>query len=171
MQFDRRILQAIAEHALGGPYRQTAAFTTQDLDRWMKERGIGLTWDSIHRLWAVGLLHPVAVEPEAIAHTPGVDEAGRFVDCETDQAGRVALDLGTEVTEDRLVAVPDEIDDALRTSLWWHPFQAWEFATVASLLEARIARDAPLRGKESFENLAGFWVGWMRRGLIHFAED
>jgi hypothetical protein len=171
MRLDRRIVEIIAGHSLGGSYRQTAAFTTRDLERWMEERDIGLKWDSIHRLWSVGALRPVAVELEAIKNTPDVDEPGRFLEYDTERAGRIALDLGTELTEDRLVRAPEQFDDALRTSLWWHPFQAWELAHVASLLEVRVVRDASLQEKESYKNLAGFWMDRMRQSLIHFSED
>lgn len=44
----------VARTALTSPYQQTELLTTRDFVDWLKDRGIDMRWESLHRLCTPG---------------------------------------------------------------------------------------------------------------------
>ncbi len=62
MRIERALVEAIAAAGLPPRFRQIDPLTTKDFTRWLATRGIEVGgWPVLHRLWEVGVLHPVAV--------------------------------------------------------------------------------------------------------------
>ena len=72
MRVDSKLVRLIANAAISEPFRQTGVLTTRDFVKFLDKRGISLRWSTIHHLWELGVLHPIAVLEPAI--TPILDK-------------------------------------------------------------------------------------------------
>lgn len=106
MLIDGSLAKLIAREALSEPYRQIGAITTRRLETFLKDRGIGLHWESIHYLWSVGILHPVAVLAPALNLTPNLELSSRFPESTVEGKERFYVDLGVELTDDIVSPLP-----------------------------------------------------------------
>ena len=152
MRIDYELARLIATAAITEPYRQTDVLTTRDFAKYLNDRDISLHWATIHHLWELGVLHPIAVLKPAI--TPNLDK-NRF--CELDLQYEVPsfVDLGQEVSRDSDWSAPiSTLPGSLSDSLLWHPFQLWFFFRLASNLKIPIALDASLSSPESYSKMA-----------------
>src|SRR5215211_1347465 len=154
MLVDQSLTEFIFREAYLEPYRQIKPFNTYQLETWLKVRGIRLRWESIHHLWAIGILHPIAVNEAALLQTPGMSSSSRFVEVDIGNGPRIFIDLGHDVTDELVTPVPDGISSDVRNALWWHPFQVWEFGVLARILDFHVARDAVLRGSNTVARIA-----------------
>jgi hypothetical protein len=171
MIVDRALAETIAREAFSEPYRQIKPFTTYKLERCLKDRGGGLRWETIHHLWALGVLHPIAVDEPALNGTPGLGPPDRFVEIDLDPAGRSFIDLGCEVTEDLTFAPPDKLSSDVRNAVWWHPFQLWQFDAVHRVLDLRVTGDAVLQGPDDVARLVRRIASWVLGDLARLAQE
>ena len=151
MRIDFELARLIATAAITEPYRQTNVLTTRDFARYLSDRDISLHWATIHHLWELGVLHPVAVLEPAI--TSGLEKK-RFRELDLQYEVPSFVDLGQEVTRNSDWSPPiTRLPGSLSDSLLWHPFQLWFFYRLARNLEIPIALDASLSGPEAYSKL------------------
>jgi hypothetical protein len=144
MIIDPSLAEMLVQQAIFAPYRQIDPMNTCRFVEWLRKRGIGLglhDWRTLHHLWHIGILHPVAIrdtddfgQPNPIFHTA---PKGRLVQVGETSGGRVYADLGVDVAEHAPLRSSHSIRSELRNSLIWHPFQLWEFHHLDSLLQLR----------------------------------
>lgn len=168
MRLERPLAEAIARAAIGEPYRQIDVLTTREFARWLRERDIRLRWETIHHLWSLGVLHPIAVLEPAVAE--GFAETDRLVPADIGYGVPSFVDLGEEVTDSCCFTPPLRLPQELADSLLWHPFQLWIFRWLARTLEVPIALEAVLAGPYSYGRLARRSVSGAPRRLIQFAN-
>jgi len=171
MKVDRCLVEFIARQALSGPYRQTGTMTTRKLEDFLKDRGITLQWESIHHLWEVGILHPIAILPGLLALRPTLPSSGRVVEIVLEQDERVFVDLGIDVTEEMLQPRPDTLSGHLRDQLLWHPFQLWQFEHMATVLDVSVQRDTALKERERYLELVRFVLSLTPGHIVSFAQS
>lgn len=168
MRLDLELARLIAATAITEPYRQVDVLTTRNFARYLKERGISLQWETIHHLWKLGVLHPIAVLEPAISSDLD-KERFHHINLEYDVASFV--DLGQEVREDSEWSPPiAKLAGHLADSLLWHPFQLWVFHQLGRRLEVPIALDASLSTSESYSNLASKLVSHVPKRLVELAN-
>jgi len=152
MRTDFELARLIAIAAITEPYRQTGVLTTRDFAKYLKDRDISIHWETIHRLWELGVLHPIAVLKPAI--NPDLDR-NRFRDLDLQYDVPSFVDLGQEVKKNSDWSPPiASLPGSLSDSLLWHPFQLWFFYRLARTLEISIALDASLSGPEAYSRLS-----------------
>lgn len=141
----------IARESLGEPYRQRQPIKTDDLQKWLKECGLPfMNWETLHFLWAVGVLRPIALDRQALDETPGLKDDGRFHKVDTGWGSPAFVDIGIHVESIPLISTWEErLPYHLRTSLLWHPFQLPAFRSVWKAMDIGMARDMALRGPEA----------------------
>src|SRR5208283_4418596 len=151
MRINYELAKLIANAAITEPYRQTNVLTTRDFAKYLNDRDISLHWATIHHLWELGVLHPIAVLKPAI--TPDLDE-NRFRELDLQYDVPSFVDLGQEVSRDSDWSAPiSTLPGSLSDSLLWHPFQLWFFYLLAGNLEIPVALDASLSDPESYSKL------------------
>jgi hypothetical protein len=167
------LAKTIAREALVKPYRQIKPLPTGKFREWLGERDIHFhCWETMHFLWAVGVLHPIVVRGEALTKTPNLETAGRFEEVDLGWDEPAYVDLGIDVT--RVPLMPEwhsKLDRALPDSLLWHPFQLPQFVEVTRILRTGMAIDMALKGPETCSKFAGELVGSVPDGLVRFAQD
>lgn len=142
MQIGFELARSIAKAAITEPYRQVRVLTTRDFAKFLKDRGISLHWETIHLLWKLGVIHPIAILKPAI--TQDLDRR-RFRRLDLQFEVESFVDLGKEVSENLEWSLPiGRLPGNLADSLLWHPFQLWFFQQLARWLEVNIALEASL---------------------------
>jgi len=168
MQIEFALARSIAEAAITEPYRQVRVLTTRDFTKFLKDRGISLHWETIHYLWQLGILHPVAVLEPALAQELG---KGRFYSLDLQFEVGSFIDLGQDVSENLNWALPiGRLPGNLADSLLWHPFQLWIFHQLARRLEVPIAIEASLSSSESYTKLTHKLVSQVPKMVIELAN-
>jgi len=71
MRIDKELAITIATAAITEHYRQVHVLTTRDFVRWLKDRDISFQWETLHHLWELGVLHPIAILEPAICEKTG----------------------------------------------------------------------------------------------------
>ena len=169
MRIERAVAELVARAAIAEPYRQIEVMTTHDFARWLRDRDIRLSWDTLHHLWLVGVLHPIAVlEPALSAKGLSLE---RFAEVDLGYETRTYVDLGTDVDVPRPPETHHERSARLSDSLLWHPFQLWSFIWLARLLRPPIALDASLSGPDPYAQLAHRLVGELPAKLSEHANS
>lgn len=170
MKIPQTLAELIARAAIGEPYRQIDVMHTWDFVSWLRARGIRLQWQTIHHLWSVGILHPIAVLGPAVSAIQEAD--GRFLQVDVGGEGPTYVDLGVEVTEDTPLRPSWRLAQGLERAVLWHPFQLWQFSRLADALEMNIALDVPLSGLEVYCRLAEMSVSSVqKRVMAHGQSD
>ncbi len=168
MRIDLELARLIATAAITEPYRQVDVLTTRNFARYLKARGISLQWETIHHLWKLGVLHPIAVLEPAISSD--LDKE-RFRNLDLQYEVESFIDLGREVPESSQWSPPiSKLPGHLADSLLWHSFQLWVFHQLAQILEVSIALDASLATPESYSNLASKLVSHVPKTLAKLAN-
>ena len=168
MRIDKELAEFIAREAVAEPYRQVDAITTRDFARWLRDRDISLSWDTLHYLWIAGVLHPIAVLEPALKDRR-LDSA-RFVEVELGYEGRTFVDLGTDVQGLGPRTKPD-FSERRSDSLLWHPFQLWQFVWLKRILHVPIALDAVLAGPDQYADLARQLLQKLPERLAEYANS
>ncbi|MGI8485839.1 MAG: hypothetical protein ACR2OU_16470, partial [Thermomicrobiales bacterium] len=120
----------IAEVALTGPYRQIEPMTSVKFREWLWKLDIKfMDWQTLHYLWLNGVVNPVGVSKRAIDETPGLDPT-RFVEVAMIDGEHVYADLGLDTVDLPALDVGRKDFPGLADSLWWHPFQLYEFYRI-----------------------------------------
>jgi len=168
---EQSLAESIARQALSEPYRQIKPISTRKLERFLKDRDIGLRWETLHHLWAVGVVHPVAVLDTAIALTPNLEASSRFAPIELGDDRNWFVDLGMGVDEMSIIPLRDDLPTSLRDSVYWHPFQIWQFDHLSRLLEVPISRDTVLQGHDTYVGLTECLLAAIPSQLVRFSGD
>jgi len=169
MRIDFELARLIATAAITEPYRQTNILTTRDFARYLKARDISLHWATIHHLWELGVLHPIAILKPAI--TPDLDE-NRFRELDLQYEVPSFVDLGQEVVGNSDWSPPiTRLPGSLSDTLLWHPFQLWFFYRLARNLEIPIALDASLSGPEAYSKMAQKLVSYVPEKIEKIANE
>ena len=66
MLIPQQLATFIAREAIAQHYRQTQVMNTREYASWLRDRGIGLSWQTLYDLWRIGVTHPVAVLQPAL---------------------------------------------------------------------------------------------------------
>ncbi len=135
MRIDSDLATALARGALLAPYRQIQPMTTGRFADWLTKRGIWVgDWTTLHHLWQVGMLHPVAIRDVAWNGSPipilKTVPDDRLLLVGEDRDGRVYADLGVDVPEDAPLHPRRRVSAKLRDALLWHPFELWLFNSM-----------------------------------------
>ncbi len=169
MRIDFELARLIATTAITEPYRQTNVLTTRDFARYLKDRDISLHWATIHHLWELGVLQPIAVLKPAI--TPDLDE-NRFRELDLQYEVPSFVDLVQEVIRNSDWSPPiTRLPGSLSDTLLWHPFQLWFFYRLARTLEISIALDASLSGPEAYSRLSQKLVSYVPEQIERIANE
>ncbi len=167
MQIDFELAKLIATAAMTEPYRQIQVLNTRDFVKYLNDRGISLQWETIHKLWKLGVLHPIAILEPAI--TPDLDkDRFRVLDFQFEKPSYV--DLGLEVPN-KIEWPKSKLDSQLSDCLFWHPYQLWLFEWLSRVLEIPIGLDESLYGPEAYSELAFKLVTAVPEYLIKNAND
>jgi len=167
------IAKQIAREAISEPYRQIDALPTEKFRQWLRKRDIHfVNWQTLHVLWATGILRPVAVQNDALTTTPILDVNGRFEEVELGWHEPAYVDLGSDIqTVPARSAWQGKFDSALRDSLWWHPFQLPQLLKVSTILQSNTAIDMSLQGSAAYAKFAGESVASVPDRLMRFAQE
>ena len=141
MIIDATLAKMLVHQAVLAPYRQIDPIRSDRFVEWLRKRGIGLgmrDWQTLHHLWQIGVLHPVAVRDTAdsgksIPILATVADQ-RLIPVGEWRGGRVYADIGTDVAGDTPLRPPHSIPSDYRDALLWHPFQLWAFVHLDGLL-------------------------------------
>ena len=141
----------VARDAISAPYRQINTMRTDDVLKWLKDRGLRLMhWESVHLMWAAGVLRPIALESRAVEQTPFEFPKDRFQEADLGDGTSLLIDLGVKVeTVPSSDIWKDGLDSSLDDSLIWHPFQLPNFQSIHAALRNNMALDMSLRGSEA----------------------
>lgn len=165
MIIDANLAEMLVRESLLAPYRQIAPMRSDRYVEWLRKRGIQLglmDWSTLHHLWQVGILHPVAIRDVTDNGTPipifdAVPE-GRLFPVSERWGGVVYADLGIDVADDTRLRPPDPIPSEFRDALLWHPFQFWAFHRLDTLLRRRYEWSLVLAGPDQHaESLDQLW--------------
>jgi len=145
------LAKRIAKEAVSEPFRQRKPLRTDHFLQWLKERGLPfMNWETLHFLWAVGVVRPIALEHRALEETPCLKNDGRLHEVELGWDLPALVDVGLEVEAIPRISIWEQkLPYELRTSLLWHPFQLPTFRTVWKAMGVGMARDMALRGPEA----------------------
>ncbi len=128
MRISPILSRQIAQAATNQPYRQIEALDTGRFAEWLTQRDVAISWQEIHHLWSIGLLHSLAVLQPAFDFIPEDRERFTAVDLGYEVEG--FADCGSEPCEVNTFSPAANLPIELRELVLWHPFQLW---TVADL--------------------------------------
>lgn len=158
------LAEVIAKASFSEPFRQVKPMTTYDFRKWLSALGFRFeNWQTLHFLWQHGAVAPIAVTENAIEHTPGLTR-DRFVPTVEHDGIQLLGDIGVES-----VALPelemgwDDIP-SLSRSLWWHPFQLYEFVGIEWTVQQNWSLDTHLRNVDE-----GF-IDWEQQSRVAARE-
>ncbi len=172
MVISPELAKIIAEAALTEPYRQIKPLTTKAFQKWLWKLDIKfMNWQTLHYLWANGVVIPVAVTEQAINETPGLVR-DRFAPVLSLDGNQLYGDLGVEIVDLPALTVGRDDFPGLATSLWWHPFQLFQFYRIEWLIHQNWTLDTYLRDAD--DDFAAWTNGYRdqhRRSLSSAASD
>lgn len=168
MQIPQELAQLVACAAISEPYRQIGVMHTGSFAHWLGRRGISLQWQTIHHLWSVGVLHPIAVLEPALSAAVQIE--GRFIPVPIDGEVVTYVDLGMDVAPDTSLQPSWQVPSRLANCVLWHPFQLWQFARLAKALEVCIALDASLTELDSYCRLVRLSLSSVQSHIIEDAQ-
>lgn len=169
MRIDKQLAETVARAAILEPYRQIETLTTRQFVSWLKNRGIPLQWESLHHLWTIGVLHPVAVLAPALPAAPSV--SNRFAELDLGYEVKSFIDLGEHVPPNPPLAPPLELPPELADCLIWHPFQLWLFCWLSRRLAIPMTLDAVLSGPDRYLVASGEYVSRTSGKIVDFANS
>lgn len=170
MRIDKELAVTIATAAITEPYRQIHVLTTRDFVKWLRDRDISFQWETLHHLWDLGVLHPIAILEPAISEKTSRD---RFLEVNLRYEKKSFIDLGQEVPENcqwspSLFKLPSHLAD----SLLWHPFQLWIIDQLARILKVSFSLDSSIYATpESFAKSAQKHVSGIPKYISKYANS
>jgi hypothetical protein len=162
----------IAEAAFSDPFRQIKPVTTDKFRSWLWDLEIKfMDWQTLHYLWINGVVTPIAITNEAIDRTPGLD-LDRFVPTVYQNGNQLFGDVGVENVKLPALDVGREDFPGLAKSLWWHPFQLYEFYKIKWLIDQNWTLDTYLRNvDQEFSDRTNIYRDGHRRTLASAANE
>lgn len=170
MRIDKELAITIATAAITEHYRQVHVLTTRDFVRWLKDRDIPFQWETLHHLWELGVLHPIAVLEPAIYDKLNYD---RFLEINLQYEKKSFVDLGQEVPENCRWSPPlFKLPSHLADSLLWHPFQLWIIDRLARILKVSFSLDSSIYATpEAFSKSAHKLVSSIPKNIAEYANS
>jgi hypothetical protein len=168
VRIDRRLAEVIARAALVEPYRQISTLSTREFAQWLQKRNIDIRWQTLHHLWNLGVLHPIAVLEPAVHDQSLVGD--RLVPIDLGFEVMSFVDSGVELTPDSSFGPPFELAEALAEAVIWHPFQLWWFFRLNSLLTVHLTAENTLWGQESCARSMELMISGLRERLAEFSN-
>ena len=167
MEINQNLAEYIAKEAVAEPYRQSSVMDTGRFARFIKDHGIDLSWQALHQLAEVGVLHPILVFESVTGNDPS-----RYVEVDVGFDTATYIDLGRSVEAEELKPVPlfDELASGAAREMIWHPFQLWEAAQIARRLEIRIALEGSLADPKDYQKTVRRLLSAVRPALSNFSN-
>jgi hypothetical protein len=149
------LAEQIARNALLEPFAQIDAMNTAEYARWLTRRDLRVSWETLHHLWLLGVVRPIAVLSPALVQLQGLAPT-RFQQIDLGFDVESFIDLGVEPpVEDRLVSIPSTFDNELSDSLLWHPFQLWPVLRLFQVLVEQPSLNSVRYSAEQTVHMAG----------------
>lgn len=168
MRVDQRLAETIARAALANPYRQVDVLHTRAFASWLNARQVSIDWQTIHLLWRVGIVRPLAVLEGCVTDVPST--ADRFVAVDLGFGAPTYVDLGVQLAPEAPLATNFHLGGRLGDLLFWHPFQLWEFFRLQQLIAVNLSVSNILRGVESCSTTIEIATAGLRDRLAEFAD-
>lgn len=168
MQVPLCLTEYNANQAFAEPYRQTSAMDTEVFARFIKDRGIDISWRALYQLARDGVLHPILVF-ESVGNTDSI----RYVQVHVGYESSTYVDLGRCVEAKDINPVPsfDELPNSASREMLWHPFQFWEVVQIARHLELSIAPELLLAKIEDSREMIEKKLSSIHMHIAKFAND
>ncbi len=162
----------IVRSAMGDPYRQIRVMPTEKFRVWLTQRDVPFQrWQTLHHLWTLGVVHPIAVTAEALAKTPNLPSQDRFVEVDLGQGEQVYADRGVAAIDITRMRPPDNLSSSLRDTVYWHPFQLHLFDRLANILKPNVSVDMTLYGADEYAKITHRLQAQVPSFVSQFAMD
>jgi hypothetical protein len=143
--------------------------TTKDFARWLKDRDLSMSRETLHHLWALGVLNPVVVLESAL--DAGHIDTNRFVPVDLGTEPASYLDLGVDVDLNCKFERTASLPAALANSLLWHPYQLWLMTWLERILSLNISLDTFVASPEGALRITRNHVERIPSHLVDFAQS
>lgn len=140
MRIDKELAKSLAVNGVLLPYRQIEPLTSSKFEKFLAKRDIHVGgWDTLHQLWRIGLLHPIAVIglTDIETQTSILDglNSNRFIKVGDYRGSCLFADFGEDSPDlEPGFVSKEEVPSDFGNGLLWHPFQLWSFVRAHQVL-------------------------------------